>query len=110
MAKAMIGLYENRIEAQRVIYDLYHAGIQRDFVVLLSDTWDESHLSGFQQNWIAKHHDEYKKHVEQGGAIVIAWVINTFRKDAKSVFEAHPTQSFEEVRGRRWVGTNSTRT
>lgn len=110
MAKAFVALYDDPNKAQRVVYDLYHVGVQRDHVHIITGSLSEQNLEWFEQNWIEDRKDHYQKHLENGGAMVIAWVMNVFRKDAEFVLNRHRYIEMSEVKGRRWLGFNTTKT
>ena len=110
MAKAVLALYDDQHTAERVAYDLYHVGVQRDHVKIISGSLSEENLSWFQRSWIEKKKGHYQTHLEGGGVLLIAWVMTVFRKEARAVFAKHKASETEELSGRRWVGFNSTRT
>jgi hypothetical protein len=111
MAKAVIAVYEDLSTAKRVVFDLYNkGGVQRDYVRIISGTLVTHDLDEFEQSWVRKREAYYQDLLKEGKALLIAWVMGPWRKDAAKVFRAYDAVDYEEVNGRRWAGFNTTRT
>ena len=95
MAKAMTALYPDENTAQWVTHELKQVGVSRHDVALVLG--DEA-VAAYAQI-VGKPVDSSLR--QKGRALVTAWVMDIYEKDARQVFNQHKPAAFNEVRQHR---------
>lgn len=95
MAKAMTALYPDENTAQWVTYELKQVGVSRHDVELVYG--DEA--AADYARIVGKPVDSGLR--RKGQALVNAWVMNIYEKEARQVFNRHKPTAFHEVRQHR---------
>ena len=95
MAKAMTALYPDENTAQWVTHELKQVGVSRHDVVLVLG--DEA--AAAYARIVGEPADSNLR--QKGQALVAAWVMNIYEKEARQVFNRHKPTAFHEARQHR---------
>ena len=103
-AKFYIAYYDDAKVAKRVMHALFDIGIQRDAMALIEGEIPDELLIEPAMTLPEKQEKEFRAELDNGGALIVAWVMHFWKKRADSVFDRYPPQKFDKLKGTRFEG------
>ncbi|NDJ35038.1 MAG: hypothetical protein GYB64_10255 [Chloroflexi bacterium] len=103
-AKTYILYYEDPTTAKHAMHALFDAGIQRDNISFIEGQIPDEILRQPAITLPDEQRSRFQSLLDQGGAMLAAWVMGAWRKRAQEVFYDYPPSKLEELQGRRFIG------